>query len=314
MEIEREGRQEESIRAIAQQRLSMLFSLGVGVLMFVVKIGAYAMTGSLAILSDAAESVVHVVAVSFATYSLWLSHRPVDKSHPYGHEKIAFFSAGFEGAMIVLAACYIIYAVLHGWFHGLRLEHLGIGAAFTAGAAILNGALGTYLIWQGKKRHSLILEADGKHVLTDAYTSAGVIVGLVLVLITGWLPFDPILAILVAMNILWSGGKLIRRSIAGLMDEVDPQLESVIEAALDRITSKSGIRYHGLRYRNAGNTVWIEFHLLFPRETTLEEAHAVATRVEETIEESLPMPVKIISHLETSENHETAHKRSHILD
>ena len=156
---------------------AMRLSLVVGLLMFVIKVGAYLLTGSAAILSDAAESVVHVAAVAFAAYSLKLSYKPADESHLYGHAKIAFFSAGFEGAMIILAAAFIIYESIHKWFTGLHLENLGFGTALTGAAAAINGALGAYLLWTGRRRKSLILEANGKHVLTDCWTSVAVPTG-----------------------------------------------------------------------------------------------------------------------------------------
>ncbi|MRR37284.1 cation diffusion facilitator family transporter, partial [bacterium] len=174
-----------------QLTFAMRLSLAVGLLMFVMKVGAYALTGSAAILSDAAESVVHVAAVVFAAYSLKLSYKPADENHPYGHAKISFFSAGFEGAMIILAAVYIIYESIHKWFLGLHLENLGAGTALTAAAAAINGGLGAYLVWLGRRKKSLILSANGKHVLTDCWTSIAVLVGLGLVLVTKWLPFDP---------------------------------------------------------------------------------------------------------------------------
>ena len=157
-------------------QLAMRLSLAVGFLMLATKVFAYWMTGSAAILSDAAESVVHVVAVSFAAYSLWLSRKPPDPSHLYGHDKIAFFSAGFEGAMIVLAAVYIVYESIRRLIAGPKLENLGAGALLVLAAGLINGALGGYLVWVGKRHRSLILEADGRHVLTDCLTSFGVLV------------------------------------------------------------------------------------------------------------------------------------------
>ena len=292
-------------------RFPMRLSLGVGFLMLGIKASAYGITGSVAILSDAAESVVHVVAVSFAAYSLWLSHKPADRSHPYGHDRITYFSAGFEGAMIVLAAVYIIYVSVHKWIAGPKLENLGVGAFLTFLAALLNGALGGYLVWVGKKHRSLILEANGKHVLTDCWTSLGVVVGLTLALYTGWLLLDPMLAILVALNILWTGGKLVRQSTSGLMDEVDPETDARIKRLLAQMTAEFGVEYHGLRHRNAGRTVWVEFHLLFPKGIPLESAHALATRVEETIQKELNMRAEVITHLETLEDHYQVHAREH---
>ncbi len=293
------------------QRLAMSLSLGVGFLMLVAKMLAYGITGSVAILSDAAESVVHVVAVSFAAYSLRLSLKPPDRSHLYGHDKVAFFSAGFEGAMIVMAAFYIIFVSIQKWVVGLRLENLGAGTLLVLLAAIINGALGGYLVWVGKKHHSLILEANGKHVLTDCWTSLGVIMGLTLTLLTGWLHFDPILAIVVALNILWSGAKLMRRSIGGLMDEVDLETEALIKKVLGEKAAELGLVYHGLRHRNAGNTIWVEFHLLFPKGIPLESAHALATQIEEDVESALPAKAEVISHLETIEDHQQVHTHQH---
>ncbi len=292
-------------------KFPMRLSLGVGFLMLATKVFAYWITGSAAILSDAAESVVHVVAVSFAAYSLWLSLKPPDRSHLYGHDKISFFSAGFEGAMIVLAAGYIIYVSIQKWLAGLKLENLGIGTLLVLVAGLINGALGAYLVWSGKKHGSLILEANGKHVLTDCWTSLGVIVGLTLALITGWLYFDPIFAIFVALNILWTGGNLIRRSVGGLMDEVDSETQSRIVNALRETTGEAGVEFHGLRHRNAGNTIWVEVHLLFPSATSLKSAHDLATRIEERIERELGSRAEIITHLETLEDHDMVHAREH---
>jgi cation diffusion facilitator family transporter len=223
----------------AAMHFAMNLSLAVGLLMFVMKTGAYLLTGSAAILSDAAESVVHVAAVFFAAYSLRLSYRPPDEDHLYGHAKISFFSAGFEGAMIILAALYIIYESVHKWMTGLRLENLGAGTALTAAAMIINGALGIYLVWLGRRKHSLILEANGKHVLTDCWTSLAVLVGLVLVLSTKWAPFDPICGILMACNILWSGTGLLKSAFTGLMDTADP----IAQAKLTEILDQTGANY-----------------------------------------------------------------------
>jgi len=289
----------------------MRLSLAVGFLMLATKVLAYWMTGSAAILSDAAESVVHVVAVSFAAYSLWLSRKPPDSSHLYGHDKIAFFSAGFEGAMIVFAAFYIVHVSIQRLIAGPKLENLGAGTLLVLVAGLINGALGGYLLWVGKKHGSLILAADGRHVLTDCLTSLGVVVGLGLTILTGWLRFDPIVAILVALDILWMGSKLIRQSIGGLMDEVDPATQAQIRRLLVEMTSEAGVEFHGLRHRNAGNTNWVEFHLLFPKNTSLESAHSLATKIEERIQQDSTMRTEVISHLETLEDHHEVHRRGH---
>ncbi len=289
------------------QLFAIRLSLIVGFLMLAGKWYAYAITGSSAILSDAAESVVHIIAVVFATYSMWLSHQPPDSSHPYGHDKVSYFSAGTEGLLIIVAAGYIIYESVVRLFAGIFLQNLDSGTYIIFGASAINLALGAYLVWQGKKSNSLILIANGKHVLTDSWTSFGVVAGLVLTMLTGWLPFDPIVAIAVALNILWSGGKLIRQSIAGLMDEANPALEQSIRRVLDEETAKRKLHYHELRYRESGNSIWMEYHLLFPEGTVLEDAHRHATEIELVLTNSLGPSIHIISHLEPAEGHDVVH-------
>lgn len=289
----------------------MRLSLGVGLLMFVMKVGAYLLTGSAAILSDAAESVVHVAAVVFATYSLKLSYRPPDEDHLYGHTKIAFFSAGFEGAMIILAAIYIIYESIHKWLGGLQLENLGFGTSLTAAAAAINGGLGAYLIWLGRRKNSLILTANGKHVLTDCWTSLAVLVGLGLVLVTKWLPFDPICGILMACNILYSGGALVKSAWTGLMDTADSAVQKQLIVLLDRETSKHGITYHQLRHRNLGDSHWVDVHLVFPDKISLADAHRTATEIEGVVEASLEPRAAMTTHLESASDHDDVHLHGH---
>jgi cation diffusion facilitator family transporter len=215
--------------------------------------------------------------------------------------------------MIVLAGFYIIYVSIQRLIAGPKLENLGAGALLVLVAGLVNGALGGYLVWVGKKYGSMILEADGRHVLTDCLTSLGVLVGLGLTILTGWLRFDPIVAILVALDILWMGSKLIRQSIGGLMDEVDPTTQAQIRRLLVEMTSEAGVEFHGLRHRNAGNTTWVEFHLLFPKDTSLESAHSLATKIEERIQQDSRMRTEVISHLETLEDHHDVHSRGHLI-
>ena len=302
--MDRSGKSDADRKALA---FAMNLSLVIGLLMFVMKMSAYLLTGSAAILSDAAESVVHVAAVIFAAYSLRLSFRPPDKDHLYGHAKISYFSAGFEGAMIILAALYIIYESLHKWVTGLQLDHLGAGTALTAAASAINGALGGYLVWIGRRKKSLILEANGKHVLTDCWTSIAVLVGLGLVLITKWLPFDPICGILMACNILWSGGGLVRSAFTGLMDTADPETQRKLVDVLDRETNRRHLKYHELRHRRSGNAHWVEVHLLYPRKTTLAEAHRMATEIERAIEKAIELHVCVTTHLECISDHAALH-------
>jgi len=191
--------------------------------------------------------------------------------------------------------------------YGIELTNLDIGTYVVFAASVVNLALGGYLVWQGKKSRSLILVANGKHVLTDSWTSFGVVFGLVLVLFTGWLPFDPLVAIVVALNIFWSGGKLVRQAVGGLMDEADPEVEKSIRAVLDVETSKRGLQYHELRCRESGNSIWIEYHILFPEEARLRDAHDAATQIEAILGGSLQSHAHIVSHLEPSTGHDEVH-------
>src|SRR5271165_6066306 len=292
-------------------RFAMRISLVVGVLMLGGKVTAYLLTGSSAIFSDAAESVVHVVAVAFAVFSLWLSTRPAVPTFHYGYERITFFSAGFEGAMIVLAAGSILVTTVQKWRHGLVLDHLGQGALLIVAAGVLNAGLGIYLLRTGKRNHSLILEADGKHVLTDSWTSFGVVAGLGLVMLTKWKPFDPLLAIAVAINILWAGGHLVWRSAVGLLDHSDPRVGREIREKLDTICSQLGLQYHGVRYRTTGYRQIIEVHLLFPHLMAVGEAHRLATLVEERLPRELSVPAEVFTHLESAEDHAAVHSEEH---
>ncbi|MFZ0454370.1 MAG: cation diffusion facilitator family transporter [Ignavibacteriaceae bacterium] len=293
------------------QMFAIKLSLAFGILMLVMKWYAYYLTGSTAILSDAAESVIHIIGVAFAVFSLWYSFQPPDAEHTYGHHKISYFSAGFEGALIILAAFFIIYISIKRLIFGIEITNLDEGTYFTFAASVINLFLGSFLVWKGKKTNSIILIANGKHVLTDSWTSFGVVAGLLLTLLTGWLPFDPLVAMAAAINILWSGGKLVRKSIGGLMDEGNKTLAKTIRDVLDKETKIKSLEYHQLRFRESGNVIWIEFHLLFPKGTLLEDAHKDATELETAVKRSLKSRANIISHLEPLELHDQIHSEFH---
>jgi cation diffusion facilitator family transporter len=308
MESSAQQRGQEEMRAAHfAMRLSLIF----GVAMLLGKTSAYLMTHSAAIFSDAAESVIHVIAVGFASFSLRLSARPASHHFHYGYERISFFSAGFEGALIVVAAIAILIESIREWIEGLQLQHLGAGVLLILLAGILNGGLGWYLIRTGRRTNSLILEADGKHVLTDSWTSFGVVAGLLLVLMTHWKPFDPLVAIAVAVNILWSGGRLVWRSAVGLLDYSDPEAGKKIREHLDVICNELNIQYHGVRFRTTGYRQIIEVHLLFPRLASVGEAHCLATILEERLEAELGVPAQVTTHLESLEDHADVHHREH---
>ncbi|MGO9433888.1 MAG: cation diffusion facilitator family transporter [Terracidiphilus sp.] len=292
-------------------QFAMRLSLLVGVAMLLGKTAAFVLTHSVAIFSDAAESVIHVIAVGFASYSLRLSARPASRHFLYGYERIAFFSAGFEGALIVVAAIAILIQSIRAWITGLQLQSIGAGVLLIFLAGVLNAGLGYYLLRIGRRTNSLILEADGKHVLTDSLTSFGVVVGLGLVLLTHWKPFDPLVAIAVAINILWSGGRLVWRSAVGLLDYSDPDAGHRIRNRLDAICAELKMQYHGVRFRTTGYRQLIEVHLLFPRLTSVSEAHNLATILEERLPLELGTPAEVITHLEALEDHGEVHHHEH---
>lgn len=298
--------------------LAMSLSLYTGFFMLVTKMTAYFITDSAAILSDAAESVVHVVAVGFAAWSLHLVQRKADRSHQFGYDRISFFSAGFEGAMIILAALFILFESGKKLVEGPTIQQVDVGTWICLLVLVINGILGLSLIRVGKKKSSLILEANGRHVLTDSVTSGGVLIGLLLVLFfpRNWLVigtwtfdpvyFDPIFAILAALNILKEGIGLVHRAFNGLMDKVTDEEERAVLAVLETTSTARGISFHQVRMRNSGNRLWLQFHLIFPDGIALRQAHKQATEIEADLETAFPGAV-ITSHLETAGDHTEVH-------
>lgn len=281
-----------------EQKRVMNLSLWVAVLLLGTKVTAAALTGSSAIYSDAAESVVHVLAVAFAVWALRLSHKPADETHHFGHDKVSFLSAGFEGAMISAAALLILYEAVRQVVFGFEIANVAIGAALTGVAAAINLALGLTLLRVGKKRSSPLIRANGIHVLTDVWSSVAVLVALLLIVLTKWKWWDPIAASLAACNILWTGFKLIRESLGGLLDESDPKMEKEIRELLARETVARGMTFHNLRHRHSGRTHWVEFHLLTDDDLTVGTAHDLATEIEAAVAAMLHPDGRVISHLE----------------
>lgn len=273
---------------ISQKKWAAWVSLLVGLSMFISKVTAYFITGSTAIFSDAAESVVHVAATSMALFSIYLSSKPADESHLYGHGNIEYFSAGLEGFLIILAAFTIIYTSAIDLIEGVSTQQLGVGTTIIAIAGIVNLILGFYLIKKGKQTNSLTLVADGKHVLTDSYTSLGVVVGLILVLLTGYLILDPLIAILVALNILFTGYKLIRESIGGLMNETDLAILESIAGLFSKIKKEYWIDVHHLKFRKSGEILYADFHLILPYYFSIEQSHHEETYIRDSLRNLYP--------------------------
>ncbi len=276
----------------------MNWSLAAAIVLLGAKVTAAIVTGSTAIYSDAAESVVHLLAVAFAAWALRLVHKPADETHHYGHDKVAFLSAGFEGAMISAAALLIFYEAVRQIIFGVKIENLSFGVAVTAAAAGVNLVLGLSLLAVGKRSGSPLLRANGEHVLTDVWSSIAVLVALGLYQFSGWVWWDPIAAMLAAINIQRVGYKLIRESLGGLLDESDPAAEKQIRELLDREMKLRSLAYHNLRHRHSGRTHWVEFHLVFDDRLPVGEAHEAATEIEAKIAELLHPDGRVISHLE----------------
>jgi cation diffusion facilitator family transporter len=283
---------------VEEQKRVMNFSLVAALVLLGVKVSGAVMTGSSAIYSDAAESVVHFLAVAFACWALRLSIKPADETHHFGHDKVSFLSAGFEGAMISAAAMLIFYEAARQFLFGVEIRNLGFGLAVTSLAAGVNLILGFALVAVGKKSESPLVRANGMHVLTDVWSSVAVLIGLGLYHVTEWVWWDPVVAILVACNILRVGIRLIRESLGGLLDEADPLIESRVRELLDREVASMGLSYHNFRHRHSGRTHWVEFHLVFDDHLSVGEAHDQATRLEAMVADLLSPDGRVISHLE----------------
>jgi cation diffusion facilitator family transporter len=267
-------------------------SVVVGVVLLGVKFLAYLVTGSAAIFSDAMESIVNVAASSFALYALFYAHRPADREHPYGHGKIEFMSAGFEGGMIFVAALVIAFRAIEAIYRKPQIEGIGAGLALMGVAMLVNGAMGVYLIRAGKKHNSLTLQADGHHLFSDAVTSAAAIVALTIVKFTGWRIVDPIFALAIAVYISWLAIGLMRAGAAGLLDEQDLADEALLVKILDSHLVPDGkppqiCSYHKLRHRHSGRYHWVDFHMMVPPGLTIDQGHALASTIEYEIEQAL---------------------------
>ena len=279
------------------QRWAMRASLGVAVLMLAGKTWAYALTDSTAILSDALESVIHLAATGMAAFSLWYARQPADRKHPYGHGKIAYFSSGIEGALIAVAGLAIAWEAVHALIEGPELSNLEAGLAITAALGAINLALGLFLIRTGKRTNALVLVANGEHVLTDMWTSLGVLVGVALVLVTGLTWLDPLVALVVGLNILWTSFRLMREAGRGLMDSAEADATDRVLAVLREADEIGG--FHHVRHRRVNDRVFLEQHLLLDDDLPLHEAHRRASAVEARQRALFPESrVQITSHLE----------------
>ncbi len=286
------------------KKRAIRISLFVGIALMLLKFYVYRITGSAAILSDALESIINVVAAGFAMYSISLSGKPPDDDHPYGHGKIEYFSAGFEGALILIAAIGIFKTGIQRAFQPEVLTSLGSGLLLLSVTCGVNFFLGLYLIRTGGHTGSLALTADGKHVMTDVITSAGVLVGLGVVSATGWFLVDGIIACLVGVQILVSGCRLIRKAFAGLMNEAEPAVMEEIADLLVSAANEHRIDTHQLRAWSAGDRLYIDFHLIMPRFITTETAHDQIKALESLFSNHFDGKAELMVHIDpcTDEN------------
>lgn len=272
-------------------------SIAVAFLVMSMKFVAWYVTGSVALFSDALESIVNVIAASIAWYAIRLSHKPADDDHPFGHHKAEYFSAVTEGVLIVLAALLIFREAWFALGTPKLLEAPVLGLAINAASAAVNAVWAYILISTGRKARSPALVADGMHINTDVITSVGVLAGLLLSLVTGWVWLDPVMAIVVALNILWQGWRVISGSVQGLMDSALESGEQEKIRAVISANATGAIEFHDLKTREAGAARFAEFHLVVPANMTVSEAHDICDRIENGLKEALA-GISVLIHVE----------------
>ena len=276
-------------------------SIGAAVLTIGLKAGAYLLTGSVGLLSDAVESIVNLVGAVTALAMLTVASRPPDEEHNYGHSKAEYFSSGIEGTLILIAALSIAWTAVVRLLNPKPIEQIGLGLAVSVAASLVNLIAGLVIKRAGKRSNSITLEANARHLMTDVWTSVGVVIGVGAVALTGWVRLDPVVAILVALNIIWSGYQIVRKSVLGLMDTgLPPEEQSVIQAVLEKY-QQTGIEFHALRTRQAGARAFVSFHVLVPGDWTVQRGHDLVEEIEDDLRQARPNSV-IFTHLESLED------------
>lgn len=269
-------------------RSYIVLSIVAAVVTITLKINAYLLTGSVGFFSDAAESLINLVAAVVAFWALWLAARPPDEEHLYGHSKAEYFSSALESVLILLAAAGIAFTALGRLLDPRPLEQLPLGMAVSLLAAAVNGAVAFVLLRAGRRLRSITLRADGQHLLTDVVTSVGVLLGILLVELTGWLILDPIVALLVAANIAWTGVGLLNETAHGLLDTALPGEDQDVISALLAPYERQGIGFHAIRTRAAGRRRFVSMHMLVPGQWSVQRGHDLAERIEGDIIQVLP--------------------------
>lgn len=273
-------------------------SIAAAILTIALKAIAYLLTGSVGLLSDAMESFVNLVGALMALAMLTIAARPADEDHAYGHSKAEYFSSGVEGTLILLAAVSIAATAIPRLIHPRPLEQVGLGLGVSVAASLVNLFVARILLRAGNQHHSITLEANAHHLMTDVWTSVGVLVGVGAVALTGWVRLDPVVACLVAANIVWSGVGIVRKSVSGLMDTALPiedqkRIQKILEPYV-----QSGIQYHALRTRQSGTRQFVSFHVLVPGLWTVQRGHQLLENIETDIRRTLPSAT-VFTHLES---------------
>jgi cation diffusion facilitator family transporter len=275
-------------------------SLGTSVATIALKFGAYMLTGSVGLLSDAVESIANIVAAMVALAALTYSAAEPDREHNFGHEKAEYFSSGIEGALIFVAAAAIVWSAVPRFLEPQTLEHVSLGLALSVLASAANAGCAWLMLRAAQVHRSITLEADAKHLLTDVWTTLGVLVGVVCVQLTGWLRLDPLIAIAVALQILWTGSKLVHRSFEGLMDRAIPEADRQAIVQILETLREQGGDYHELRTRMAGSKSFVDVHVLVPGALSVKAGHDLVESIEQQIRARLPH-VDVLTHLEPLE-------------
>ena len=276
-------------------------SIAAAVLTLGLKSGAYLLTGSVGLFSDALESIVNLAGALMALTMLTIAARPADEDHAYGHNKAEYFSSGVEGTLILIAAVSIGVTAFQRLLAPRPLEQIGLGLGVSIVASIVNLSVALVLKKAGKRYHSVTLEASAQHLMTDVWTSAGVLIGVGAVALTGWERLDPIVAFIVAGNITWSGIRIVRKSVFGLMDTALPAEEQTTIRRVLEEHSQSGVQYHALRTRQAGSRGFVSFHVLVPGEWTVHQGHNLLEHIESDLRSALPK-VTVFTHLESKDD------------
>ncbi|HET8748786.1 MAG TPA: cation diffusion facilitator family transporter [Ramlibacter sp.] len=299
-----------SVASRLEPQVLLRWSIAVAVATIALKTLAWWLTDSVGLLSDAMESLVNLASAVFALLMVRIAMRPADADHPYGHHKAEYFSAGFEGLMIMIAAAAILWAAVGRLLDPQPLEQLGIGLALSVLSSLLNGALAWTMLQSSRRHRSMALEGDARHLFTDVWTSAGVVVGVGLVALTDWLWLDPAVAVLVALNILHEGGQLLWRSAQGLMDQsLEPDVQDVITRTLAQFKHRT-IRFDHVSTRRSGSRRFVDLHMHMPADWTLGRAAAVRSSVEQALMSAVPglrctiqlLPMDVEAHSQDEED------------